>query len=630
MSKPNLAAAVSAAPACLFLSSLATFSCAVAAQTALPPVVVTGTREATPLDRVVADLVVIDAERIRASSADSLEDLLRREGGIQMSRNGGPGQNAGVQIRGANASSTVVLIDGVRAGSATLGQFALETLSLAQIERIEILRGPGSSLYGADAVGGVVQIFTRRGDAAAPRVSAHAAIGTRRSSEADFAASGGSGTLDYALGLSHEGSRGVSAVKPGDRFGLFNPDDDGYRRSSAQFAGGVRLAEGQRLGVRLLTSRLRSHYDGAEFNPPAFAADASPDFRTRATSQVASLDYRAVLSPQWTSSVQLSKQRDDLMAGGTTLSRFDTRRDQLTWQTAWTPQVGHVVVGAFERINESVDTSSYTAPQRGNSAFVLGYSGRFGMHQLQADARHDRNSAYGGVSTGKVGWSISPAPGWTLRAVAGSAFRAPSFNDLYFPGYGVPTVGPERSRSVEIGAGWTGTDAAFRATLYRNRVKGLIGFEPDRKFCPADPSFDFGCARNVDRARLQGATLTASKRLGALDLRAVVDFLDAKDSATGQRLPRRAAHQETLDASWRAGAWTWAATLLAVGARPEAGARLAAYEILDLQTRYRFAPRWQWEAKLLNATDRRYEPALDYQSVGRQLFVGLRYDGVGF
>ena len=137
----------------------------------LAPVVVTGTREPTALDRVVGDVVVIDAARIRDSGADSLEDLLRREGGIQLSRNGAPGQSAALLIRGLGASSTLVLIDGVRVGSATLGQFDFAGLGLAGIERIEILRGPASSLYGPDAVGGVVQIITRRG-AGEPRLAA--------------------------------------------------------------------------------------------------------------------------------------------------------------------------------------------------------------------------------------------------------------------------------------------------------------------------------------------------------------------------------------------------------------------------------------------------------------------------
>jgi len=154
------------------LAMLASIATPALAQTRLEPIVITGSREPQALDRVTADVVVIDAERIRASTADSIEDLLRREAGVQVSRNGGPGQNASIFIRGGGANTTVVLIDGVRVGSATLGQVEFESIGLAQIDHIEILRGPASSLYGADAVGGVVQIFTKRGEGE-PRFSAN-------------------------------------------------------------------------------------------------------------------------------------------------------------------------------------------------------------------------------------------------------------------------------------------------------------------------------------------------------------------------------------------------------------------------------------------------------------------------
>ena len=620
------------APSRAWLPALvAAWPCAAPAQPQLPAVVVTGTREPVPLDRVVADVAVIDADRIRDSGAASVEELLRRVGGIQLSRNGGPGQNAGLMIRGAAANNTVVLIDGVRAGAASLGQFAFEQLSLAPIERIEILRGPGSSLYGADAVGGIVQIFTRRGDGA-PGASAHAAVGSRDSREAHAAASGRSGIVDYAVGAAHEASRGVSAVKPGDRFGLHHPDDDGFRRASAQLAGGLTLARGHRVGASLNESRLRSRYDSAEFAPPTFAPDASPDFRNRLAARVASVDYRGTFSPRWSGTVQLAEQRERLASGGATQSRFETHRRQATLQTAWTPTPNHGFVGAFERLIEGVETSAYDPDVRGNSAAVLGYSGRLGRHRLQVDVRgdrRDRDTADRVVLTYKLGWSFQPAPDWTLRAVTGTAFRAPSFNELRFPNYGVPSLLPERSGSFEVGAAWTQGDSSLGATLYRNRVRNLIGTESDPNQCGDAAAYPFGCARNVARARLEGATLTATRRVGDFDFGAVIDFLGARDEASGQRLMRRAAHQETLHAGWRSGDWSAAATLQGVGARPEGGATLAAYRTLDLQLRRRIAPNWRWEARLLNATDRRYEPALDYQVLGRQLFVGVRYDGAG-
>ncbi len=630
MSHSPLVPRAPSAAARLALAFAAAWPILASAQLAsLSPVVVTGTREPTPLDRIVADVVVIDAQRIRDSGADSIEALLRREGGIQLSRNGGPGQSASVLLRGTGANNTVVLIDGVRIGSATLGQTDLAGISLAQVERIEILRGPGSSLYGADAAGGVVQIITRHGDGAA-RLAGHVAVGGYGSSEADVSVSGGAASFDYAAGLSREASDGVSAIKPGDSNGYFNPDRDGFKRSSAQLRAGFAIAPGHRIGASVIDSRLRSQYDSADFNPPTFAPDPSPDFRNRFDTRVSALDYRGTLSPQWTTSVQIAKQRDSLLTGGTTLAGYDTDRRQITWQNAWTPQAGQQLVGALERLDESVSADALAgAPQRHNDALVLGYTGQFGGNKLQADLRHDRNSAYGGVTTGKFGWGFEVLPGLTLRAVAGTTFRGPSFNELYYPGYGVPTLRPEHGLSVEVGAAWRAGGTSLSGTLYRNRLRDLIVYEPDASKCPDPVVYAFGCAASVGRARLQGATFAVSQQVGAFSLSGNIDFLDAKDMATGQRLMRRAAHQETFGVDWTHGPLALGATLFDVGSRPDFGGELAAYQTLDLQARYRFAPQWRAEAKLLNATNRRFEPAHDYQSLGRQLWLGVRYDGAG-
>jgi vitamin B12 transporter len=422
----------------------------------------------------------------------------------------------------------------------------------------------------------------------------------------------------------------VSALLPRDALGNYNPDRDGFSRTHAQVRGGFKLAPDQRIGASLLETRLRSQYDGAEFLPPNFTQDATPDFRNRFDVRVASLDYRGVFSPLWTSSAQFSQQLDKLVSGANAPARFNTERHQLTWQNALTLDADQQLVAAIERLNEAVEGSSFaTRLKRHNSALVLGYSGRFGAHKLQADVRHDRNSVYGGVSTGKLGWAVDVMPGLTLRAVAGSAFRGVSFNDLYFPGYGVPTLRPERSRSIEFGLQWREGESTASATVYRNQVRDLIGYEADRSLCPADPSYDFGCARNTSRARLTGATLSAVQRFGDIGLRATLDFLDAIDSNSGQRLARRAAHQQSVVADWTSGAWGVDATLAGVGTRPDGGTTLAAYQTLDLQLRYRFDAAWRVEAKLLNAFDRQYQPARDYQAIGRQAWIGVRFQGAG-
>lgn len=613
----------------LFIGSVAS------AQTRLDPVVVTGTREPEPLAASVADIVVIDAAAIARSSATTVEDLLRQQAGMQIVRNGGPGQNAGFFIRGASTNSTVVLVDGVRVGSATLGQAEFEAFNLAQVERIEVLRGPASSLYGADAVGGVVQIFTRRGESA-PRATAGAEVGGYRSRRGDVGVSGSSGDFDYAVQAARETSRGVSAVREGDVNGYYNPDQDGYARNSGNVRLGWSPAAGHRVGIAYLETRLVSQYDSAEFNP---TPDPSPDFRNHLTTRIVSADYRGALTSFWTTTAQLSQSVDDLTSGGTTENRFVSRRSQVGWQNAFRIGADKRLVVAYEHLEERAEADAFASELgRRNDALVLGGSAQFGStkaHSLQADVRRDDNSAYGGNTTGRLGYAYEVLRGLKLRALAGTTFRAPTFNDLYFPDFGVATIRPERGRSIEIGAAWTSTDAHAGVTLWRNHVRDLIGYEPDIDamgnslgLCP--PGYAFGCARNVGRARLQGASFDAGGQWAGFDLGARVELLDAIDSNTGQRLPRRAAHQESVSLDYAKDRWRVGGSMVFVGSRPDAGVVLGGYGTVDLRASWRFLSNWRLDAKLLNALDHRVEPARGYQGLGRQAWLGVRFDGAGF
>jgi vitamin B12 transporter len=614
-----------------------------AAQSRLDPVTITATREPQALSRSNADVVVIDAQAIRNSTADSVEDLLRRAAGVQLARNGGPGQPSGYFVRGTSTSSTVVLVDGVRIGSATLGQADFEALSLSQIERIEVLRGPASSLYGADAVGGVIQIFTRRGEGV-PRITGAAAIGGYSSLQGDLGVSGSQGSFDYAVSIAGEKSDGVSALRPGDAFGAFNPDDDGFSRKSGSLRLGWAPAAGHRLGVSLLETRLEAQYDSAEFDAD-FNPDPSPDFRNRLKTRVAALDYRGAITGSWTATLQLGHSIDDAKSGGTTTTRFQTEREQATWQNALTIAPDHQLVLAYEHLNERASGDAFAGtPKRHNNALVAGYSGRIDAIGIQADMRHDDNSAYGGNTTGRVGLSFEPVPGLKLRALAGTSFRAPTFNDLFYPDYGIPPgtpgfeIKPEEGRSFEIGASWESGATRMSVTAYRNKVKDLIGYEPnvDENFEPlglCPPGYPFGCARNIGRARLQGLSIAASQRWGALELAANVELLDATDTDTGNRLNRRAAHQESVVLTWSEDAWNAGAAFVFVGSRPDGSPGtsfvLGGYGVLDLRASWRFLPQWRLEAKLLNALDRRVEPLRDYQGLGRQAWLGVRFDGQG-
>lgn len=589
--------------------------------------VVTGSREPLARHQLAADVVVIDAERIRASAADSLEDLLRREAGVQILRNGAPGQNAGVMLRGAASGQTLLLIDGVRVGAATLGAPEFDLLSLADVERIEVLRGPASSLYGADAIGGVVQVFTRRGRGA-PHAAVRLAAGGYGAREAALAADGRFGDFDLAAGASRESARGVSALRPGDLFGNHNPDEDGFARRSASLQAGWSPAPGQRLGLLVRESRLDAQYDGSEFLPPTYAQDASGDFRSDARMRQWAVDGRTALGAEWVLSARLARDESERTSGARAPDTFGATRRQATVQASWQPRPEQQLTLAAERLEENARSTSYAGDAaRDNDALVLAYAGRAGALQVQLEGRHDRNSVYGSVDTGRAGVRWPLARGMALRALVGNSFRAPSFNDLVYPGYGVPTLRPERGRSAEIAAEASFAPVDASLTLYRQDLHDLIGYEADRSFCPPGPAYDFGCARNVNRARLQGATLALAAAWSAWQVRATLDWLDAKDRVSGARLARRAASQQALALQWRDGRFDAGAELLRVGARPDSGATLRAETTIDLKASWQVTRGLVLRARLLNATDEDRQPLRDYQGLGRQAWLGLRWEG---
>lgn len=618
----------------LVMSSGAGMSTALAAeQTALAPLVVTATREAQPITDSVADVVLVSRQMLEDSGLSSVDDALRRFAGLQLARNGGPGQSGGYFLRGVAAGGVVVLLDGVRIGSASLGQTDFGSMNLAQIDHIEVVRGPVSGLYGADAVGGVVNLVTRRGKGA-PRLQAHAALGGYRGREAGIGLSGASGAIDYAASVGHEQNRGESAIRPGDRYDYYNPDRDGFKRTMGTVNVGVSPATGHRIGLTATEARLNAQYDSGRFDAATGLSDASPDFRRRARTTSTALDYRGELSSRWITSAQLAHGVDDDRSGALQPDHYRTTRNQATWQNTLRLQPGQQVVLGWEYLHEKVGSNSYATSgvagaseqrTRHNQALLAGYTGQYGQLDVQASLRHDHNSAYGGQTTGSLGASQALTDRLKVRALVGTSFRAPTFNDLYYPNYGVSTLQPEKGRNAELGLVWQSSSTRAGITIYRNRIRDLIGYDPDSTgtTCPAGY---FGCAANTARATLKGATLQTAHDWGFMRLTAVFDFLDARDDSTGQRLNRRATHQASIGADYLADRWSTGATFTRVGSRPDGNVRLGSYAVLDLRADWKLDTRWKLEAKLLNALDRDIEPVRDYQGLGRQFWLGVRVD----
>ncbi len=601
--------------------------------TASQSVVMVAARIPQTADRVTADVVVIERDTLTRLPADNLADALQALAGVQVSRTGGPGQPTSVLIRGAAASNTLVLIDGVRVGSATLGQFDFSTIGLASIERIEVLRGPGASLYGADAVGGVVLVTTR--SALLPddvRHRASASAGNLSSSEAAASTQWAHGAWDGQVQWSRQASGGVSAVRPGDRFGNHNPDRDGYRRQTLQAAAGWRPTEGHRIEGSVLQADLFSRYDASEFAPPDFMPNPRLDFSTRTTTQATALRYEG-RAGAWQWRARAGHGVEDSASGARLIDRYRTDRQESGVQLAWQAARGHELVAAWDRLEEQARTDNYLGPgRRDNNALTVAYSGQFGALQVQLDGREDRNSVYGDHRTGRSGLRWVLTPDTSVRLQAATTFRAPSFNELLFPGFGVTTLSPEFGKSLEAGLSQRLGLTQWQATLWRNRVDNLIAYTGDPARCPRTPAYAFGCAANIGRAELQGLTLEVQGRWGSGakgdTWRLAYDGVDARDGQ-GQTLPRRARHQWRLQtqhawAGWQVGsAWVWQSERREAGTVLRGGTRLDLQAVRPLGT----SPHWSVRLAMLNALDRDFEPARDYRMPGRQWLLGLRWEG---
>ncbi len=585
-------------------------------------IVVTATRQATRASDLLADVSVIEREAIeRAGPNSTVAELLARQPGLEMSSSGGPGSATNIFMRGANGDHTLVLVDGMRVNSATLGAVSWGYLPLAQIERIEILRGPASSLYGSDALGGVIQIFTKRGDGPT-RFNGEIGAGTWNTTAASAGVSGGVNGWTYSLQVADQHSNSFSNVA--NRLNRqYSPDRDGFTNHSAAGSLSYRPATGHEVGASFLLSDGANHFDAS------YPASANADYKQKQTVAGYSLYSRNRFLPEWTSTLRLGRGTDDSRNywDANRYSAIRTDQDQLQWQNDIKLPLGQALV-ALERLEQKVssDSTAYTRARRSIDSLLLGWTGRIDSHRLQVNARHDDNSQFGGKTTGSAAYGYQFSDAWRGNLSYGTAFKAPTFNQLYWPkdsfSSGNPNLRPESSENQEASIHYEMTGHHASLTYFRNDVKDLIDWQE------TPPKSFFYIPVNVGKARLTGWTLAYSGQVAGFDLRASADVQDPRDKATDKLLARRSSQHALLSIGRNYGAWDWSAELTGSGRRFNDTAntqRLGSYGLVNLQTSYRFAPEWSVFARANNVFDKKYEQALDYGTPGANLFVGLRY-----
>ncbi len=566
---------------------------------------------------------VIDRAQIERSQAHSLPQLLRGRAGINLVNQGGLGKVSTLFLRGTESDHVLFLIDGVRVGSATSGLAALQDIPVELIDRVEIVRGPRSSLYGSEAIGGVIQVFTRRaGNGVASRLRIGAGSHGLREAGAGFDI--GSARAWFGVDGSWQRSDGIDACR-GIGAPLFagcgmdhpDPDRDGYRNRSLSLRAGLHATSALTIEGNALRSEGHNEYDA----DPAWGLPDNSDTVQQVTGGKLRYDAGGRFRLQLVAGRDTDTSRNFLH--DTYNDRFGSTRDSATLQGDVTLARGQLLTLGYDWLRDRGDVAgpfATFAPERGNHAGFVQYQGRFGRHDLQASLRRDDNDQFGGHDTGALAWGMDAAHDLRFTASVGTAFKAPTFNELYYPFFGNAALRPETSRSLELGVGQHRDAWHWQFNAFRTTINDLIVYDPA-----------VFVANNIDSARIRGAELLAGTTFAGWELSAQASALYPRNrSATDfdKLLPRRARRTARVDADRRFGHWQFGASWIVEGSRYDDVAnslRVGGYATLDLRAELAFARHWSLQAGVRNAFDRDYETAAYYNQPGREFALSLRY-----
>jgi len=581
--------------------------------------VVTATRVAQPIHKVLASVEIIDRADIEKSNASNIVELLGRVPGIDYRDSGSRGSNSSLYLRGTNSDHVLILIDGVRSASATAGTTALQQLPLDQIERIEVVKGPRASLYGADAIGGVIQVFTRRGDDQSGYVATEVGSNSLLKGSAGFAF--GNEATKVTIGVSFEDTDGFDST---NKAGNANDDDDGYEEKSIRLSFDHRFANDWSVNATALRTDAENEFD------------SGGDDYTESLTQTLSAAVIAPISENLTVKLTLAENRDEAETFGANPSVYDTKREMLTMQADYVIAENNVLTAGYDYYEDDVtSTRAYTIDAQDNKAYFLQYQGELQKVLLTASFRSDDHENFGrnNTRTFAVGYPIADH---TLLSVSyGTAFKAPTFNDLYYPyeefnfggGFvyryeGNPNVTPESSESYEILIRSTIGDVSWYASYYETDVEDLIEL---------GVIGDVNTVVNVSEAKISGAEFGADYALLGWNNSLAITYTDPRDESDDSMLSDRSRGEISyavdrqfgdleVYALWKAQSYRYTSN----------GTRLSGFNTVDLRASYAITEELQLTAKVNNLFDVDYTlnqlgSTTVYQTAGRTLSVSAKY-----
>jgi len=594
----------------------------------LPDVLISANRQVESRNSTSATNSVFTRSDIDRLQPASISDLLTRVPGVQVAPTGGRGSLPGIFIRGTKAAQALVLVDGVRIANTTSGDSGLQLIDIDQIERVEVLRGSRSAIYGSDAIGGVIQIFTRRGNGQNLQARLRLAAGSNQTFQRSLGLSGGQGGTRFNLGASLDETAGIDSTGPSY---ASDGDHDAYRNRSLNLSLSHVFDERFEAGLNLLDSRGRSEYDNPYGRLEATTWKSYPQAPYTDFS-VSSLGtwLDAQLNDTWHSRLELghSENRDD-KRDKLSAERFvyNTYRDQLTWQNELAlDERNQLMLGGDWYQDRYHGTANFAETSRWNRA-------AFAQHRFSGEGfatelglRQDHNQQYGSQTTWNAGLSVPLTPRDDLLLSYSEGFRAPTFNDLYDVQYSNPSLRPEHSKSYELQ--WRsqlGDNSRLEASLYRTELRDAISYDASRN----RPG-------NIDAARIDGLELALTQTWAGWTSQLGLALIDPRDRNTGHTLARRARRTLSLDLDRRFGQFNLGASWQAVSSsyNDEANdAPLGGYGLFGLRGGWAMNDELRLDLKLDNLLDKGYSRTLysyegsdyGYREEGRTWLLSLTW-----
>lgn len=584
------------------------------------PIVVTATRMPTRYNKLISDVTVVDQETIRDySPAEPISDILANTPGVTVRSNGGLGTTTNVQIRGGTNAQTILLIDGLRLNSATTGAPPWAYIPMPQIGRMEVVRGPTSSSYGSDAIGGVVQLFTRKGEGPT-KFYADAGYGTYSTTSQNVGVEGSQEGFSFSVYGSNTHS--VSFPTLISNATNYNQNPGSYTNTSASGNFAYTVNPGQEIGVKALWGN---------------GQNAFTETKTKMATNLSSLNVLSAYTKNrivdsWTSLIRLGSTQDNNRSwyANNSQSVFNTTQKQAQWQNDFKLPVGNAML-AYEFLNQAVNsTTAYNVTSRNINTVQGGWNAEIGKHLLQANLRNDDNSQFGNATTTSLGYGYFLLP--TVRGTAswGTGFQAPTFNQLYYPGSGVPNsaysytgnpnLNPTRSENTEVGLRYNDGVHSAGVIYYYNNITNLVNFNSN-----------YSSYINVGRSVIQGVTTSYDGSLLGLNVMGSVDYQNPQNSDAGTAL---AYHPQgfgslTVEKSvtdWKVGAQMQAQGSQQTSPGSKSNATLGGYALFNLYGNVKLYKDVSLFARLNNVFDKQYQTVQNYTTPGSNVFVGLRFD----